>query len=113
MVPPVVVQLKAVVQLSLVPVEESDPRIPGDLVGPPEVAKVIDLESLGAALIIGLEQHMLTADLAELELLRVAGEVRTVRVEWKVGVRTLIIVHRVSLHREDHRGRSLHATLIE
>src|SRR6266566_9610605 len=111
--PPVVVQLKAVVELSLVPVEESGPRIPRHLVGPPEVAEVIDLEPFGTPLIVGLEQQMLSADLAELELLRVAGELRSVRVEWKVGVRTLIIVHRVSLRRENHRGRSLHATLIE
>src|SRR6266436_3708767 len=98
--PPVVVQLKAVVELSLVPVEESGPGIPRYLVCAPEVAQVIDLESLGSALIVGLEQHVLSADLAELELLRVAGEVRTVWVERKVGVRTLIIVHCVSLRRE-------------
>ena len=110
---PVVVPLKAVVVLSLVPVEETNPSIPRHLVCAPEVAQVIDLESLGAALIVGFEQEVLAGDLAHLELLRVAGERRTVRVERKVGVRALVVVHQISLRCENHRGRSLHATLIE
>ena len=83
------------------------------LVRAPEEAQVVDLESVGATLVVGLKQEVLSPDLAELELLRVTGERRTVGVEGKGSVRTLVVVHPICLPRENHRSAPLHVTLVE
>ena len=92
---------KRFVERALLPVEEAHPGVPRLLVGAAQIAEVVDLEPGGTALVRRLEHQVLSADLAELELLGVAVERRAIRVERQAGVGPLVVVHGVRLERED------------
>ena len=111
--PPVVVQLEAIIKEARLAIEEAHPCAPRLLVGAAQIAEVVDLEAGRAARKCGLEHQMLTRDLAEPDFFGVTAERGTAAVQWKIGIRSLIKVHAVVLQRGDHSGRTAHQAVIE
>ncbi len=95
--PPVVVQLEAVVEESRLAIEESGPGAPGNLIGATQIAEVVHLEAWRAARIRGLEHQVLSADFAESHFFGVTAQRCAAAIEWKIGVGALEEVHAVVL----------------
>src|SRR6202022_3401190 len=94
-------------------VEETPPCGPRLLVRAPEETEVIDLESIGATKVRGLEHQVLSGDFAELQFLRVAGGGGRGGMGGNPRVGALVIVNAVCLRRQHHRSTPLHLALVE
>src|SRR5437763_5141301 len=111
--PPVVVPLKARVEVARLAVKKSRPRGPGLLVGATQEAEVVYLETRRTARVGRLKKQMLAANLAESEFLGVATERRAGAIEWQIRVGTMVLVHAVVLKVCDHRLAAVDRALVE
>src|SRR6185503_11083803 len=110
--PPVEVPAEQRVELRRAAIVPSRPGRPHLLVRALQIAEIVDLESGGAALVVGLEIEVLAAHLAELNRLEVARQTRARGIEAK-RVRTLVVMRRALLRTGNRLGRTSHATQVD